>query len=85
MKKEGKMSDIESRVKKVISEQLGVAIEQVTLEKSFVQDLGADSLDTVELIMALEDTFGIEIDDADAENVTTVKNVLELLEKYKVS
>jgi len=79
------MSDIESRVKKVISEQLGVAIEQVTLEKSFVQDLGADSLDTVELIMALEDTFGIEIDDADAENVTTVQNVLELLGKYKVS
>ncbi len=85
MKKEVKMSDIESRVKKVISEQLGVAIEQVTLEKSFVQDLGADSLDTVELIMALEDTFGIEIDDADAENVTTVQNVLELLGKYKVS
>jgi acyl carrier protein len=55
------MSDIEARVKKIIAEQLGVEEGQVTSEKAFVADLGADSLDTVELVMALEDEFGIEI------------------------
>ena len=60
------MSDIEQRVKKIIAEQLGVAEDQVTNEKSFVDDLGADSLDTVELVMALEDEFHIEIPDEDA-------------------
>ena len=55
------MSDIEARVKKIIAEQLGVEESQVTNEKAFVADLGADSLDTVELVMALEDEFGIEI------------------------
>ena len=55
------MSDIEARVKKIIAEQLGVEESQVTSEKAFVADLGADSLDTVELVMALEDEFGIEI------------------------
>jgi len=55
------MSDIEARVKKIIAEQLGVAEVEVTNEKAFVADLGADSLDTVELVMALEDEFGIEI------------------------
>jgi len=67
------MSDIEQRVKKIIAEQLGVAEDQVTNEKSFVDDLGADSLDTVELVMALEDEFHIEIPDEAAEKITTVQ------------
>ena len=71
------MSDIEARVKKIIAEQLGVEEVQVTPEKAFVADLGADSLDTVELVMALEDEFAIEIPDEDAEKITTVKNAID--------
>ena len=75
------MSDIEARVKKIIAEQLGVEESQVTSEKAFVADLGADSLDTVELVMALEDEFGIEIPDEDAEKITRVKDAVEYIEK----
>ncbi len=71
------MSDIEARVKKIIAEQLGVEEAQVTNEKSFVTDLGADSLDTVELVMALEDEFEIEIPDEDAEKITTVQAAID--------
>ena len=65
------MSDIEQRVKKIVAEQLGVNEAEVKTASSFVDDLGADSLDTVELVMALEDEFGTEIPDEQAEKITT--------------
>ncbi|NLJ92615.1 MAG: acyl carrier protein [Aeromonadales bacterium] len=71
------MSNIEERVKKIIIEQLGVKEEEVKLEASFVDDLGADSLDTVELVMALEEEFDTEIPDEEAEKITTVKAAID--------
>ena len=72
-------TEIETRVKKIVVEQLGVKEEEITAEASFVDDLGADSLDTVELVMALEEEFGTEIPDEDAEKIVTVKNAVEYI------
>jgi acyl carrier protein len=71
------MSDIENRVKKIVAEQLGVALSDITNSASFVEDLGADSLDTVELVMALEDEFEMEIPDEEAEKITTVQQAVD--------
>jgi acyl carrier protein len=72
---------LEEKVKNIIAEQLGVNIEQVTPEASFIEDLGADSLDTVELVMAFEEEFGAEIPDEDAEKLTTVGGVIAYLKE----
>ncbi|WP_348748089.1 acyl carrier protein [Pseudomonas rhodesiae] len=71
------MSDIEQRVKKIVAEQLGIAEADIKNESSFVDDLGADSLDTVELVMALEDEFEIEIPDEEAEKITQVQLAID--------
>jgi len=73
------MSTIEDRVKKIVVEQLGVKEDEVTLEASFVDDLGADSLDTVELVMALEEEFETEIPDENAEKITTVQEAVNYI------
>ncbi|MBS1114444.1 MAG: acpP [Nitrospirae bacterium] len=70
---------IDEKVKEIIAKQLGVDSGEVTLEASFVEDLGADSLDTVELVMAFEETFNIEIPDEDAEKITKVKDAIEYI------
>jgi acyl carrier protein len=70
------MSNIEERVKKIVAEQLGVKLEEVSNEASFVEDLGADSLDTVELVMALEEEFETEIPDEEAEKITNVQEAI---------
>ncbi len=77
------MAAVEETVKQIIVEQLGVDEGEVTPTASFVDDLGADSLDTVELVMALEEAFNIEIPDEDAENIRTVKDAVEYIEKKK--
>ena len=71
------MSNVEEQVRKIVAEQLGVKEEQVTPEAAFVDDLGADSLDTVELVMALEDEFDLDIPDEDAEKMTTVGKAID--------
>jgi len=76
------MSDIEARVKKIIAEQLGVPEADVANEKAFVADLGADSLDTVELVMAFEEAFDIEIPDEDAEKIRTVNDAIDYIGKH---
>ncbi len=78
------MSEIAERVKKIVVEHLGVEESKVTPEASFIDDLGADSLDTVELIMAFEEEFGFEIPDDAAEKITTVKDAIEFIEKSKL-
>ena len=76
------MSTIEQRVKKIVAEQLGVNESEVKNESSFVNDLGADSLDTVELVMALEEEFECEIPDEDAEKIATVQEAISYIEKH---
>ena len=73
------IENIEERVKKIVAEQLGVKKEEVTKEASFVDDLGADSLDTVELVMALEEEFETEIPDEDAEKITTIEQAVNYI------
>jgi acyl carrier protein len=77
------MESVADRVKKIIVDQLGVEEDLVKAEASFVDDLGADSLDTVELVMALEEEFGIEIPDEDAEKITRVKEAVDYIEKHQ--
>ncbi len=74
------MAEVGQKVKSIIAEQLGVKAEEVTDTASFVDDLGADSLDTVELVMALEEEFGIEIPDEDAEKITSVGEAVRYVE-----
>ena len=76
------MAAVEEKVKQIIVEQLGVDEAEVTQNASFVDDLGADSLDTVELVMAFEEEFGIEIPDEDAEKITRVKEAVEYIEGH---
>ena len=77
------MSDIENRVKAIVAEQLDVEASEVTNAASFVDDLGADSLDTVELVMALEEAFDAEIPDDEAEKITSVQLAIDYINKLK--
>ncbi|HEX9898441.1 MAG TPA: acyl carrier protein [Candidatus Methylomirabilis sp.] len=74
---------VEDKVKKIIIDQLGVDEAEVTPEAKFIDDLGADSLDTVELVMALEEEFGIEIPDEDAEKIATVRDAITYIQEHK--
>lgn len=75
-------NDIQERVKKIVVEHLGVDEEKVTESASFIDDLGADSLDTVELVMAFEEEFGVEIPDDAAEKILTVKDAIEFIREH---
>ena len=75
------MSEILDKVVEIVCNQLSVNEEDVTSDASFVEDLGADSLDTVELVMAFEEEFGLEIPDDEAENITTIKSAVDWIEK----
>jgi acyl carrier protein len=76
------MADIQEKVKDIIAEQLGVDVTEVVPDASFIDDLGADSLDTVELVMALEEEFGIEIPDEEAEKISTVKDAMDYISEH---
>ncbi len=76
------VAELEEKVKKIIVDQLGVDAAEVTPEASFIEDLGADSLDTVELVMALEEEFGIEIPDEQAEKIARVKDAIEYIRAH---
>ncbi|AHF97145.1 MAG: acyl carrier protein [Desulfurella sp.] len=76
------MSSIADQVKEIIKEQLGVEEEEIKPEAKFIEDLGADSLDTVELVMAMEEKFGIEIPDSDAEKILTVQDAINYVESH---
>ncbi|MEO1168280.1 MAG: acyl carrier protein [Pseudomonadota bacterium] len=75
------MSDTADRVKKIVTEHLGVEADKVTEDAAFIDDLGADSLDIVELVMAFEEEFGVEIPDDAAEDITTVKDAISYIDK----
>ena len=77
------MSDTAERVRKIVVEHLGVDADKVTESASFIDDLGADSLDTVELVMAFEEEFELEIPDDAAENIQTVKNAIDFIDQHK--
>jgi acyl carrier protein len=79
------MSDVAERVKKIVVEHLGVEESKVTENASFIDDLGADSLDTVELVMAFEEAFGVEIPDDAAEKITTVKDAIAYIDGQKAA
>ena len=72
---------VDERVKGIVSEQLGIGVDEINNESSFIDDLGADSLDTVELVMALEEEFDIEISDEEAENISTVQTAIDYINK----
>ena len=76
-------ASVEARVKEIVCEQLGVNEDEVTPEASFIEDLGADSLDIVELVMALEEEYEMEISDEDAEKIKTVQDVIHYIESHK--
>ena len=77
------MSDIEEQVKKIVVDHLGIEESKVTADSKFIDDLGADSLDTVELVMAFEEKFGIEIPDDAAETIQTIQNAIDFIESKK--
>ena len=78
-------SEVEEKVKKIVVEHLGVDASKVTAEASFIDDLGADSLDTVELVMAFEEAFSVEIPEDAAEKIATVKDAIDYIEKQKAA